>query len=96
MGKIQMSETLRLEILNDRREAFVVLLEPWGEDYTILPGQQFELVATGTTGESRFHTEHRSHCLAVWVRGPVERIEVFAEGGEIHGGHQRQRGSEFG
>lgn len=91
-----MSETLKLEILNDTKEPFVLLLEPWGEDYTILPGQQFELVATGTTEESRFHTEHRADCVATWVRGPVERVEVFAEGGEVHGGYQRRPGSQFG
>lgn len=93
---MHMSDTLRFEILNDRQEAFVILLEPWGEDYTIRPGQQFELVATGTTSQSRFHTEHRANCIAVWVRGPVERVEVLAEGGEIHGGYQRLPGSEFG
>ena len=40
-----MDSKLKLEILNDQRDPFVLLLQPRGEDYTILPGQQFELVA---------------------------------------------------
>ena len=50
---------LRIEFINDTPQPFVLLLEPWGEDYTIVPGQSFEFVATGVDSKSKFHVEHR-------------------------------------
>ena len=51
-----MKETLR--VTNDRSGFVTLWLEPWGEDYGMLPGDEFEIVA-GDAADGFYFSRHR-------------------------------------
>ncbi len=87
-----MSKT-RIVIANDSRSkrSRLVAVEPWGNDYTLLPGEELEVVAESDTDEMPWFIVAESNGdTAVWC----EETDVFTvlQGGvELECGHNSGR-----
>jgi hypothetical protein len=80
----------KLEVTNDRATYITLWLEPWGEDYGMLPGDAFEIVA-GDAGEGfYFHVVNGEKGVTVYAEGGVRQISVYHKGAELSCGHNRR------
>jgi hypothetical protein len=75
---------------NDTARPIVVFVEPWGADYTAMPGQQLRVLAQGE-GDARPHFElHQSEDgVQLWCESSCA-YEVFMDGIEVECGHNRR------
>ncbi len=75
--------TVTLPISNARSVSLTLILEPWGDEYTVSPGVVFEVVARGPVGGS-LHVEAGEDYIAVYAwSGSV--ITLFHDGVSIGG-----------
>ena len=68
---------------------FTMMLEPWGEDYWIQPGEEFDVVAE--SADTAFHyvvVDHPDY-VAVYAEGRCESVSVFQKGQRLKCGHQK-------
>jgi hypothetical protein len=84
-----MKETLR--VTNDRSGFVTLWLEPWGEDYGMLPGDEFEIVAGDAADGFYFHVIAEDKCTKVYAEGQVTQICVYQSGAELSCGHNRRK-----
>jgi hypothetical protein len=82
----------RLSVQNRRGTAFTVWVEPWGADYTLLPGESLAILASGFTEDSYFDLAHadNEHDLKVVIAGECEDWTVFQGQHELFCGHNRE------
>jgi hypothetical protein len=67
----------------------VVYVEPWGEDYTLRPGEQLEIIARGGASPPWFHVVESDGVTSVYVEGDGEDFAVWQDGRRIECGHNR-------
>jgi hypothetical protein len=84
-----MKETLR--VTNDRSGFVTLWLEPWGEDYGIMPGDEFEIVVGDAADGFHFHIIPDDKGTKVYAEGQVTHISVFQSGAELTCGHNRRK-----
>jgi hypothetical protein len=74
---------------NDTAHPVVVYVEPWGADYTVLPGQQLRVLAEGRSQERpHFQLHHGAEGLQLWCESTCAH-EVFVDGMAVDCGHNR-------
>ena len=64
----------------------VIHVEPWGEEYTLLPGEECELVAYGNTELPSFYVVALDHGMQVYCNHTSD-FEVLQAGQIIYHGH---------
>jgi hypothetical protein len=87
-GKRRTLEELGLQNVRTRPHTFVI--EPWGEDFTLLPGENMLLWAFGEETAPRFEVVEQQFGTLVSCED-TSRFEVTQNGLLLHCGHQRQR-----
>jgi hypothetical protein len=80
----------KLKVTNDRASFITLWLEPWGEDYGMMPGDEFEVVAADAGEGFYFHLVNEEKDLKVFAEGDVRQISVYHEGAELSCGHNRR------
>lgn len=87
--------TVRIGISNGSDRPRIVCIEPWGEDYTLLPQETLELISWGAS-KPYFILNESNEVTRVWLEGDIEGYEVTQNASRIHCGHQRQAAIDAG
>lgn len=82
--------TQRIKVSNGRPSFMTLWLEPWGEDYGMSPGDEFEVVAEDAEGGFYFHVSHDEKGTKVYAEGVAKRLAVYQNGVTLSCGHNRR------
>ena len=74
---------------NERKSPQVIAVEPWANDYTLLPGEQLEIIAFGRTAIPWFNVVEWDGTSQVYCEETVD-FRVLQKGIELECGHNRQ------
>ena len=69
--------------------ARIIYVEPWGEDYTLLPQQKLEIVARSASELPYFHLFEYKDSTQVYLER-TDDFDVLQDGFRVACGHQRQ------
>lgn len=83
------SSCAKLFISNKRDIPHVVAVEPWGEDFTLLPGETLEVVAFGVEATPWFHLVEWDGESQVYCEETLD-FKVLQCGVQLECGHNRQ------
>jgi hypothetical protein len=80
---------MRFHSSKERQEPLTLVLEPWGEDYTVLPGDEIEIIP-GSSVISDIDFE--SDCIQVWIEGcpGLAHFKVLVNGRKVDCGYGRE------
>jgi hypothetical protein len=78
----------RIEVSNGRRRPWEVHVEPWGEDFTLLPDESLEVVAEGRGATPWFYVVENEGSTQVYCEETVA-FAVYQEGRLLECGHNR-------
>ena len=81
----------KLGISNHKATPHVVAVEPWGEDFTLLAGEELEIVACGDTNIPHFELVESEGSTQVYCEETVS-FKVLQGSVELACGHNRQPG----
>lgn len=79
----------KLGIWNSRKAAQVVGIEPWANDYTLLPGEKLEVIAFGETRVPWFNIVEWDGTTQVYCEDTVD-FKVVQGDRVLECGYQRQ------
>jgi hypothetical protein len=79
----------KLEISNSRKSPQVVAVEPWGEDFTLLPGEELVILAFGELEMPWFHVVEWDGTSQVYCEA-TSAFKVTQGSRELECGHNRQ------
>jgi len=82
-------KTSRIGISNSRKVPLVVAVEPWANDYTLLPGEELQVVAIGTDKSPWFEVVEWDEACQVYCND-ADSFRVTQNGVELQCGHNRQ------
>jgi hypothetical protein len=88
MGNLKEKFRLSQTLINENAEPLVLIIEPYGVDYTLLPGEEFELwEEMGADNQpSVANVVYKGNTILVYELGDVE---VRSKGIKLECGHQR-------
>jgi hypothetical protein len=69
---------------------FTLWLEPWGEDYTLLPDETVEVVAKDAKKSFYFHVVNIVEGVQVYAEGTCGSVSVFHNGKLLERGYNRE------
>jgi hypothetical protein len=79
----------KIEVSNDTKEPRIIWLEPWAEDYTLLPKEDLQIFARGKSEQPWFHfVVGEKHAQVYLMAGDI--AEVFQNGHPLSCGHKRE------
>ncbi len=93
MSEIGRKFRQNLSIGNSRSHIMLVMLEPWGEDYWLLPGESFYIKVESTSGDFWYHTQIDKEYTSVCVDGDYESVCVMQNDEVLECGHNRPTGA---
>jgi len=79
----------KLGICNSRKAPQIVAVEPWAYDYTLLPGEELEIVAFGKTAVPWFNVVEWDGTTQVYCE-ETDDFNVMQGDRQLECGHQRQ------
>ena len=85
----------RLGFSNNTKRPRIVWLEPWGEDFTLLSGEQLEIVCRADSGQPWFHVVEHEESTQVYIESG-DYPEVLQNGQRLECGHNRQVARDAG
>jgi hypothetical protein len=74
---------------NQRKKPQIIAIEPWAMDYTLLPGEELEVIAWGDEAVPRFHVVEWDDTSQLYCEEAVD-FRVVQNGLELKCGHRRQ------
>ncbi len=81
--------TAKLGFSNSCGKSQVVAVEPWGNDYTLLPGEELEILAFSDSALPWIHVVVWEGTSQVYCQDSAD-FRVFQKGVELQCGHNRQ------
>ena len=90
-------QSVSIRIHNDRTFPHVVWIEPWGEDYTLLPGEKFDIATTDSNaGDGPYFclVETNGNTQVFVERGNDPQLQI--DGIAVECGHNRQAAIDAG
>ena len=81
----------RLTIGNERKQVLQLMLEPWGEDYWMKPGETFDLIPDKPSESFHFAVAYFDSYVAAYAEGGCEYVRVHCHGLLLECGHQRPK-----
>ncbi|MER5486864.1 hypothetical protein ABT024_27165 [Streptomyces sp. NPDC002812] len=78
-------------VINDGTELLELMLEPFGQDYWLRPGEAFVVTSYGEWSDHPFETIHEPDLITVWATSWFATVS-FRNGDEVPGGYQRPEG----
>ena len=82
--------THRIKISNDHSSFITLWLEPWGEDYGMSAGDEFEVVAAEAEVGFYFHISPDEKGVKVYAEGSAKHVSVYQAGEMLSCGHNRR------
>ncbi len=82
-------KTERILITNYSDKPLLMMLEPWGEDYTLLANEEFEIIAEDCEQDFYYNIVPTENCISVYAEGN-EYPRVYKDGVEIDCGYNRE------
>ena len=82
--------TQRVKVSNDRASFATLWLEPWGEDYGMSPGDEFEVMAVDAEEGFYFHIAYDEKGIKVYAEGDATHVAVYQVGEMLSCGHTRR------
>ena len=79
--------SVRVRLVNPREAAVQLVIEPWGETYSIPPDDAVDIKAWGPEGEA-LEIAHEPEAIVVWG-WPGSTVRVFHNAEELGGAHGR-------
>ncbi len=79
----------KLGVSNSRGKPQVVAVEPWANDYTLLPGEELFVVAFGASAVPWFHIVEWDGTTQVYCEDTAD-FKVLQGDRELECGHNRQ------
>jgi hypothetical protein len=79
----------KLGVSNSRDAPQVVAVEPWAEDFTLMPGEELEVVAFGKAAVPWFYVVEWDGTSQVYCNAAAD-FEVLQGGVRLECGHNRQ------
>ena len=79
----------KLGVWNARKAPQVVAVEPWANDYTLLPDERLEVIAFGDTAVPWFNVVEWDGTTQVYCEDTAD-FKVVQGDRELECGHQRQ------
>lgn len=83
-----MKRSVKMRVSNDFPEPIIVLLEPWGADFTMMPKDKFEIIADNANEEFYFHVVFNKD-IQVYAEGESDYPGIYQDGTELETGHNR-------
>ncbi len=83
-----MKQIVRIKIRNEFSKVVTLLLEPWGEDYGMLPNDEFEIIAKVVDEHFYFQVDFGEN-ITVWAEGQVIDIGVYQNNKLLECGYNR-------
>jgi hypothetical protein len=80
----------KLGVRNSRKAPQIVAVEPWADDYTLLPGEELEIVAFGKKAVPWFNVVEWDGTTQVYCE-ETDDFKVMQGDRQLECGHQRQR-----
>ena len=79
----------KVVVTNDSEERKTLVLEPWGEDYGMMPHDTFEIIEKEAEEGFYFHIDFGEY-ITVYAEGPGNALpRVYQNGEELECGHNR-------
>jgi hypothetical protein len=85
----------KIEVSNDTKEPRIVWLEPWAEDYTLLPKEVLLILARSESEQPWFHVVIGEKHTQVYSEAG-DMAEVFQNGISLSCGHKREEAIKAG
>jgi len=79
----------KLGVCNSRKAPQVVAVEPWANDYTLMPDERLEIVAFGKVKVPSFTVVEWDGTTQVYCED-TDDFKVVQDNRELECGHQRQ------
>jgi hypothetical protein len=93
----------KIGVSNDEAQLRVIWVEPWADDYTLLPGESLEIHVHTPVGQPWFNVVAHGRHTQVYVEVPPSdlmnariRIEVYQGTQLLQPGHNRQAAIDAG
>ena len=86
----------RILIENGTGRLRIVWVEPWGEDYTLLPKEELEIIARNPLRMPWFKVSEEAASTVVSIEGETNDYDVLQMGAKIPCGHRRQDALDAG
>lgn len=87
-GIQQLGNPVPLLVINQGDELLELVLEPFGQDYWLMPKESFTVTSYGEWPDHPFEVTHEPGRIVVWVASWFGTV-TFHNGAEVPGGHQR-------
>jgi hypothetical protein len=84
-----MTKTTKIVARNEYSEFVTLYLEPWGEDYGMLPNDEFEIIAEHEDESFYFHLDFGKD-IKIWAQAQSIDIGVYQNGVLLRCGHNRR------
>ncbi len=79
----------KIGVWNSRKTPQVIAVEPWANDYTLMPDEKLEIVAFGKTAVPWFNVVERDGTTQVYCED-TDDFKVMQGHRQLECGHQRQ------
>jgi hypothetical protein len=85
----------KLGVSNQTKQPRIVWVEPWAEDFTLLPGEELEIVCRGDTEQPWFCVVENQDSTQVYVESGGYP-DVLQNGQRLKCGYNRQAAKDAG
>jgi hypothetical protein len=85
-----------MRVQNSTERPRIVWVEPWAEDFTLLPGEELEIVARNNSEQPWFYVVEWPESTQVYLEAASSDFEVFQTGKRLELGHNRKAGVDAG
>jgi hypothetical protein len=86
----------RLRVQNSTERPRIVWVEPWAEDFTLLPGEELEIRARNDSGQPWFSAVEWPDSTQVYLEDVGSDFEVLQNGNRLECGHNRKAALDAG
>jgi hypothetical protein len=86
----------RIRVQNSTKKPRIVWVEPWAEDFTLLAGEELEIIARSTTEQPQFYVVEWPESTQVYLEGESAAHEVLQNGIHLECGHNRKAACDAG
>ena len=86
----------RLGIWNSTKRLRIVWVEPWAEDYTLLPEEKLEIAVVDDLVQPWFCVVEWENSSQVYIQTMSSEYEVTQDGKRLQCGHNRDAGLTSG
>jgi hypothetical protein len=84
----------KMVVENESQRPWIIWVEPWAEDFTLLPGERLEIISQGDSAQPWFQVVEQEQSTQVYVMGGD--YDVLQNGTRLQGGHNRQAAIDAG